>query len=281
MPSVAEHAPEYLLASALSAALNYPLWRASAVGQSGFFVTAVGTPPSSLSPVLAPFVQAFSPPYKGMGATIAGMTWARAAIFYGSDRGREILRECDIDLPPWAQIIIPPFVVSVLVQIVNMPVVRASITIQNPASDIPDIRGAFRHIYRRGGIGALYHGTSAGILKTVPKYCTAVLVKDWMDGKLTEPDRGSRTYRQDCLWRSAKKSVVAGVAGAVLTNPLDVIRNEMFKTDKGLLSTVSGLYRDLGWRFAVRGIGQNMVAVAVPVGSTIFFTDAFIQFRSN
>ena len=34
------------------------------------------------------------------------------------------------------------------------------------------------------------------------------------------------------LRRSAVKSVAAGVAGAALTNPLDVIRNEMFKTDE-------------------------------------------------
>ena len=31
---------------------------------------------------------------------------------------------------------------------------------------------------------------------------------------------------------SAAKSVAAGIAGAALTNPIDVIRNEMFKTEE-------------------------------------------------
>ena len=35
----------------------------------------------------------FGPPYKGVTATIFGMTWARAAIFYGSDVGRDAMLE--------------------------------------------------------------------------------------------------------------------------------------------------------------------------------------------
>ncbi len=49
----------------------------------------------------------------------------------------------------------------------------------------------------------LYHGLSASIFKTVPKFIVAVTVI-----------------------RSGVKSIASGVAGAVLTNPLDVIRNE-------------------------------------------------------
>lgn len=80
-----EHPFEYIGASAVSAMINYPLWRASAIGQSGFRVTAsafqgrgslagmVTLVPNSLMP----YVHAFAPPYKGMFATIAGMTWVR------------------------------------------------------------------------------------------------------------------------------------------------------------------------------------------------------------
>lgn len=32
------------------------------------------------------FLFAFQPPHKGMLATVGGMTWARAALFYGPDR---------------------------------------------------------------------------------------------------------------------------------------------------------------------------------------------------
>lgn len=31
------------------------------------------------------------PPYRGVVATMVGMTWARAAIFFGSDIGKDLL----------------------------------------------------------------------------------------------------------------------------------------------------------------------------------------------
>ena len=99
-----DHPSEYIFASALSAMINYPLWRASAIGQSGFRVTASAFQGSSsagssgmralasgivtvVPEFMVPYVHAFAPPYKGMVATISGMTWARAAIFWGADRG--------------------------------------------------------------------------------------------------------------------------------------------------------------------------------------------------
>ena len=66
-----------------------------------------------------------------------------------------------------------------------------------------------------------------------------------------------------------------------LQNPLDVIRNEMFKNNKSLTETVRLLHRELGYSFIYRGLGKNMVAVAIPVGCTIFFTDALIQLSTQ
>ena len=122
-------------------------------------------------------------------------------------------------------------------------------------------------------------------INRVPKYCTAVLVKDFMEQRLPPvEDPSSPTYDRDRLIRSAAKSATAGVAGAALTNPLDVIRNEMFKTNESLVATIRRLVRETGHGFATRGMAKNLVAVAIPVGCTIFFTDALIQFttkRSN
>lgn len=276
-----DHPLEYFMASACSATINYPLWRASAVGQSGFRVSAmsiggVWTVPPSLSA----YLYAFAPPYKGLAATVVGMTWARAAIFWGSDCGKAWL--LGRRYPESVATVLPPLVVSTLVQCVNMPVVRASITLQNPQSDIPNIVASVRHIYHSHGVAGLWHGTSAGILKTVPKYCTAVVVKDYMEQHVLPPaDPSSDTYDSDRLWRSAYKSATAGVAGAALTNPLDVIRNEMFKTNRRLLDTIQRLYQETGYQFLIRGMGKNLVAVAAPVGCTIFFTDAFIQYNQT
>jgi len=293
-----DHPSEYIFASALSAMINYPLWRASAIGQSGFRVTASAFQGSCsagssgmralasgivtvVPEFMVPYVHAFAPPYKGMVATISGMTWARAAIFWGADRGKEILQTTFPQLHPSIYTLTPPLVVSILVQCVNQPVVRASITLQNPESNLPNIRSAITMIYNKYGLKGLWHGTSAGILKTVPKYCTAIIVKDYMEKRLPQSDPQSSTYQSDKLCRSAIKSAVAGVAGAALTNPLDVIRNEMFKTNKSLVSTVNSLIDEMGWRFILRGMGKNLVAVSIPVASTIFFTDAFIQMSSR
>jgi len=280
-----EHPIEYFSASTLAAAVNYPLWRASALGQSGFrvalhsFSPVVANVASSVPPSLAPYLYAFSPPYKGLMATVMGMSWARAAIFYGSDSGKQYL--LSEGYSQRFSIIAPPLVISTAVQCVNMPLVRATILLQNPESDVPNIRSSLRRIYNNHGLSGLWHGTSAGILKTVPKYCTAIFVKDYFERVLPPVDPNSEHKDRDTLIHSAIKSSAAGVAGAALTNPLDVIRNEMFKTNLGLIDAVRSLHNELGWNFLVRGMSKNLIAVSIPVASTIFFTDAFIQFTNS
>ncbi len=53
----------------------------------------------------------------------------------------------------------PPLFVSILVQCVNQPIVRASITLQNPESNLPNIRAAVKMIHDKYGLGGLWHGT--------------------------------------------------------------------------------------------------------------------------
>ena len=205
-----------------------------------------------------------------------GMTWARGAIFYGSDTGKAILKENGVNAA-LAQTL-PPLVIGTFVQVVNMPLVRATITIQNPSSELTSVTQALIYLYNTRGIAGLWHGVSAGILKTVPKYITAVAVKDIMEEKLPHADPKDKTAQ---MYRSAIKSISAGIAGAVLTNPLDVLRNEMFKTDLGLTTTFRKLLKDEGWAFMGRGMTSNMTAVAIPIAVTIFMTDIFIGLKHN
>ena len=205
-----------------------------------------------------------------------GMTWARGAIFYGSDTGKAMLKENGVNTA-LAQTI-PPLIIGTFVQVVNMPLVRATITIQNPSSDLTSVRQALIFLYNTRGISGLWHGVSAGILKTVPKYITAVAVKDIMEEKLPHADPNDKSAQ---MYRSALKSISAGVAGAVLTNPLDVLRNEMFKTDLGLVTTFRNLLKEEGWGFMGRGMTSNMTAVAIPIAVTIFMTDILIGLKHN
>ena len=94
----------------------------------------------------------------------------------------------------------------------------------------------------------------AGIMKTVPKYVTAVAVRDIFEDNVPKDIFGNTHV--DELYRAALKSITAGMAGAALTNPLDVIRNEMFKTDLSLGSTVRKLYDSEGLHFMSRGMGE-------------------------
>lgn len=266
---------QYFGASAIAAFLNYPLWRASAIGQSAFHVPKY----KYFSAAMSPYIFAMLPPYKGAIATVFGMTWARAAIFYGSDAGRDYLHSvhnCSEEF----SIVFPPLIVSTMVQFINMPVVRATVTIQDPSSALPNVWSSIKYIYATHGLKGLWHGTSAGILKTVPKYCTAIIVKDLMEVYMKKPNPDLLTkeqYKYHTLYNSAVKSITAGIAGAVLTNPLDVIRNEMFKTNQSFIQTTKHLYNTTKYQFLVRGMGKNVVAVALPVACTIFFTDALIE----
>ena len=263
----------YLTASGLAALINFPLWKAAAIGQSGFALQG--------SSLLASARILFGPPYKGVAATLFGMTWARAAIFYGCDVGKEALLRSgsSMALASW----LPSIVISTFVQVANQPLVRGTVTIQNPASTHANLGAALADIYRQRGISGLWHGTGASVLKTVPKYATAVWVKDYVAERLPPPSSpaGTREHQGEVLRRSAVKSVAAGVAGAALTNPLDVIRNEMFKTDEGTLTTVRRLLSRDGLSFMHRGLARNMLAVAAPIGMTIFLTDALLDLRAT
>jgi hypothetical protein len=112
---------QYLTASACAAAINYPLWRASAVGQSGFSVAAMYIGGRQVPAAAAPYLYAFQPPYKGMVATVAGMTWARAAIFWGSDYGK--VRLLETGYSEVVATVLPVLAASTVVQIINMPIV--------------------------------------------------------------------------------------------------------------------------------------------------------------
>ena len=263
----------YLSASGIAAVVNFPLWKAATIGQSGFSHAADG--------FWAKMRVLFGPPYKGVAATMFGMTWARAAIFYFSDAGKDAM--LSLGASKAAGTALPAIGISTAVQIINQPIVRGTVTIQDPSCKHPNLAAALVEIYRKRGAAGLWHGTSAAILKTVPKYVTAVGVKDIMANLLPPPTAaaGEPGHQQQVLACSAVKSICAGVAGATLTNPLDVIRNEMFKTEHGLVETFRMLMKREGLSFVQRGIGRNMVAVAAPIGMTIFLTDAISDMRNT
>ena len=199
----------YLVGSALAAVVNFPLWKASAMAQSGFKTKSRG--------YFAAYAEALRPPYRGVAAVVGGMTWARFAIFYGSDVGRRFLEERHVfERGSVAAIAVPPLIVSTGVQVVNQPIIRASIMLQDPEADFRASQGttdAVRRIARERGVGALWHGTSAGILKTVPKYCVAVLVKEQCERRLPRVDT-----KVGKLVRDATKAVCAAVAVRTITH---------------------------------------------------------------
>lgn len=68
-----------------AALVNYPLWRSSVIRQSGYLPSTAST--------LELYSHAFKPPYKGVVTVIGGMTWARAGIFFGSDKIKGFFEE--------------------------------------------------------------------------------------------------------------------------------------------------------------------------------------------
>lgn len=137
-----DHPDAYLLASGSAALINFPLWRASTIAQSNFMLApaaAAATAPAAgaagglAQPAAAAsassiFRAAFQPPFRGVPTVLLGMTWARAAIFYGSARGKEGLRK--LGFSPAAAAAFPPMAIATAVQVINAPIVRATITMQ-------------------------------------------------------------------------------------------------------------------------------------------------------
>lgn len=114
----------------------------------GTFIVGSSSPSSSTStttmmiripPTVSAYLHAFAPPYRGMMTTVLGMTWARAAIFWGSDYGRDWMRTHPRFVGGSSEVastVVPPLVVSTLVQIMNQPIVRATITLQDPSTEM-------------------------------------------------------------------------------------------------------------------------------------------------
>ena len=245
--------------------------------------------PSVLAPTLNLYKHAMTGPFPGITAVVGGMTWARCSIFYGSDFMKASFKEKGVTNPLVLNVL-PSFAVSTFVQVANMPLIRATITQQDPslkssAGKTPSTIGALKHLYKEGGVNALWHGTSAGLLKTVPKYMVSIMVKDLIMKNQKEAnqeiiDGGGDVTSGMISRQSAFKALVAGVCGAVLTNPADVIRNEMFKCNNStFMGTLKQLTGGTGqWRWMLRGVDKNLVAVAAPISTMIFLTDLFEEF---
>lgn len=75
----------HFAASFLAAIVNFPLWRASAIAQSGFKLAGTSVIDRYYKAVI-------QPPFRGVAATMLGMTWARGFIFYASDSGKAYLK---------------------------------------------------------------------------------------------------------------------------------------------------------------------------------------------
>eukprot|EP00442_Polarella_glacialis_P020292 CAMPEP_0115164146 /NCGR_PEP_ID=MMETSP0227-20121206/72876_1 /TAXON_ID=89957 /ORGANISM="Polarella glacialis, Strain CCMP 1383" /LENGTH=243 /DNA_ID=CAMNT_0002576477 /DNA_START=33 /DNA_END=764 /DNA_ORIENTATION=- len=159
------------------------------------------------------YLQALRPPWRGCFNVVAGMTWARSSIFFGSDRGRQWLQRSGYN--PWVASTLPPALISAFVQVVNQPFTRASVTLQNPACGtcrsawLPSLL-ILQQLVEARGVAALWHGMSPAILKTVPKYVTAVTARDMLENQL--PPAGSS--EASLLLRSATKSVMAALRRA-------------------------------------------------------------------
>lgn len=262
----------YFAASAVSSVMTFPLWKAAAIGQSGYALKAKS--------VLGRLREAAMPPYRGSLVVVSGRAWAQAAIFFGSDEGSRWLRRQGWNAAVSSSL--PPLVISANVSIANQPFVRSSIMLQGDPqvsfaqkSSSPTI-AVIRHLWKTEGAGSLWLGTGVGIVRTVPKYVTAVVAKDFMEDFLPSAHAGSST-----ILRSAMKSMAASLVGAVLTNPLDVLQNEMYKSGQGVLPTLRRLRLAEGRQWLLRGCGSNAFASAMPMALTIFLTDAFTQWRHN
>jgi len=141
----------YFHHTGVAALINYPLWRSSVIRQSGYLPSTATT--------LELYSHAFRPPFPGVLTVVGGMTWARAAIFYGSDSLKGYFTERGIR----GGQVLAPLMSASFVQIVNMPLIRTSIISQDPSSS--SIRASVARVVKEEGVMGLWRGTTAGMMK--------------------------------------------------------------------------------------------------------------------
>ena len=144
----------HLLSSLIAAIINFPLWKASALAQSG----ALGS--TKNSSYLTVYKNAIKPPYKGIPAVVLGMSWARFAIFYGSERFSYafsgVISSSKKNEPSFVETLLPPMLLSTFVQIVNMPLIRTSIVLQSPDCHWKGTTDGLQSLYRSEGVEGLW-----------------------------------------------------------------------------------------------------------------------------
>lgn len=89
--------------------INFPLFKSSAMAQTGY--------PLRSKTLFGKMIESMQPPWRGALTVIAGMSWARAAIFYGSEIGRSYLKKQGA--PPAVATAAPALVISTMVQVVG------------------------------------------------------------------------------------------------------------------------------------------------------------------
>lgn len=48
-----------------------------------------------------------------------------------------------------------------------------------------------------------------------------------------------------------------------------------FRTDLGVVAAAKDLYQKSGWKFLTRGMVNNVIAVSLPIATTIWLADVF------
>lgn len=287
----------YLVASGLSALVGIPLWKAKILEQAGYQPIATATNvydrENSRKGFWSRYSEAIQPPYRGIVPAWTGMTVARAFIFYGSDRGKVILKqynekkENQVKFSQFSLSIIPSITCSIIAQVMVNPLYRAGVLLQNPETPFKTAAETMFHIYKHEGFGGLWRGSSIGIIKTAPRYGSSLYIRDLVNNYfekesfcLENEKKIDNTLKKEKgvnMYQSGVSSLAAGLAGAVLTNPLDVVRASIFKREGkervSILKSVSELYEKEGIKFLSRGLERNLISVAVPVTFTLFLSD--------
>mmetsp|Transcript_18644 Transcript_18644/g.34827 ORF Transcript_18644/g.34827 Transcript_18644/m.34827 type:complete len:266 (-) Transcript_18644:13-810(-) len=233
----------------VAAVINFPLWRASTLLLHGLKVEGQTQAARLVN-------AAFSPPYRATFASIFAMTWSRGAIFYGSDRGYNYLREQDCDMVTAS--VVPSLAVSSAVSVLNTPLIMGTLALQNPQTPESSIINYMLGTYRRVGLSGLFGGASLVMMRTVPKYAAIVTINNHLDDTLAGD-------------RRLLKGPLAGAAAVVLTNPLDALHMHHTR-EEGKVGLLQIIRRE-GLAVFTRGVGANMVAVTIPISIAIAVTD--------
>lgn len=203
--------------------------------------------------------------YSGVSAVLVGSAISSAIYFGTCEFGKAILSKCRPIVPSLA---IPPVAGAMGNLVSSAVMVPKELITQRMQAGAPGRSWqVLLATIERDGIGGLYAGYSATILRNLPTGVLSFSSFEYLKAAVLSKSKKPNLQPMESVMCGA----LAGAISAVLTTPLDVVKTRLMTQGvggnlastsaayKGFLSTFSRIWLEEGWKGLTRGVGPRVL----------------------